>query len=78
MNITIYSKEGCPYCDKIKSVLEQRNIPFEYQILNIDFTRDEFHAQFGEGSTFPQVVLDGNNLGGCSSTVTYLMENNLI
>lgn len=78
MNITVYSKNGCPYCDKIKSVLEQRNLPFEYKILDNDFTRDEFYSQFGDGSTFPQVVIDGTNIGGCSSSVKYMMENNLI
>jgi len=30
------------------------------------------------GSTFPQVVLGGTNLGGCTDTVRYLRENNLI
>lgn len=78
MNITVYSKNGCPYCDKIKSVLEQRNLSFEYQILDVHFTRDEFYSQFGDGSTFPQVVIDGNNIGGCSSSVKYMMENNII
>ena len=37
-----------------------------------------FYEQFGEGSTFPQVVLNGDNLGGCTETVQYLKENNLV
>lgn len=78
MNISIYTKNGCPYCDKIKSVLEQREIPYKSYNLDVDFTRDEFYAQFGTGSTFPQVVLDGNNIGGCSDSVKYLSENGLI
>ena len=34
------------------------------------------YGQFGDGSTFPQVVKDGTNLGGCTETVKYLQEQN--
>lgn len=78
MNVTIYSKNGCPYCDKIKAVLEQRNISFVNYFLDVDFTRDEFYSEFGQGSTFPQVIIDTVHIGGCSDTVKYLSENNLI
>ena len=27
--LTIYSKPNCPYCEKAKYLLEQKNIPFE-------------------------------------------------
>jgi len=47
--------------------------------LNRDFTREEFYEEFGLGSTFPQVVLNENEkLGGCTETVKYLQEQNLI
>ena len=46
--------------------------------MGVDFERASFYTQFGMGSTFPQVVLDDNNLGGCTETVKYLRENNLI
>jgi len=78
MNITVYSRSGCPYCDKIKTVLEQRSIPYTRYELDEDFTRDEFYEQFGVGSTFPQVIIDGEQRGGCSDTVRYMTENNLL
>lgn len=78
MNIKIYSKDGCPYCDKIKTVLDQRNISYEKYNLDQDYTRDEFYTKFGVGSTFPQVVIDDNKIGGCSEAVNYLLEKNLI
>lgn len=78
MNITVYSRSGCPYCDKIKTVLEQRNIPYTRYELDEDFTRDEFYEQFGVGSTFPQIIIDGEKRGGCSDTVRYMTENNLL
>lgn len=45
--------------------------------LDKDFTREEFYAEFGEGSTFPQITLDGIKLGGCRETINYLQENNV-
>ena len=46
--------------------------------LDRDFSRDAFYGQFGDGSTFPQVVVDGTNLGGCQDAVKYLQEKQLV
>ena len=78
MNIKIYSRSGCPYCDKIKTVLNQREIEFISYELDEDFTRDEFYSEFGTGTTFPQVIYNDQKLGGCSDSVKYLLENNII
>ena len=48
---TIYSKYGCPYCDKIKNIMqlaEQKHVVYE---LGTDYTREEFYEEFGNGST---------------------------
>ena len=78
MNFTVYSREGCPYCTKIQEVLELAELKHVIYKLNRDFDRESFYDQFGQGSTFPQVVLNGDNLGGCTETVQYLKENNLV
>ncbi len=79
MKFTIYSKNGCPYCSKIKQVLELANLQHVVYILGEDFEREGFYAEFGEGSTFPQVILnDQEHLGGCTDTVQYLKEKNLV
>jgi glutaredoxin len=82
MNFTVYSKKGCPYCDKVKTVLSDLSVkkgsPVICYELGTDFTREEFYAEFGEGSTFPQVIMGEKQLGGCSDTVKYLVENNLL
>ena len=78
MNFTVYSKQGCRYCIKVVQVLhlaELRHVVYE---LGREFDRESFYGQFGRGSTFPQVVLNGDNLGGCTETVKYLQENNLV
>lgn len=81
MSFTVYSKQGCPYCDKVKMVLNELSIKKGYPIicyeLGTQFTREEFYAEFGEGSTFPQVIFETKHLGGCVDTVKYLQENNM-
>ena len=79
MNFVIYSKDGCPFCTKIQQVMELVELKHVIYKLNRDFTREEFYEEFGLGSTFPQVVLNENEkLGGCTETVKYLQEQNLI
>lgn len=78
MNFTVYSKSGCPYCDKVKTVLELTKLQHVVYTLDIDFTKEEFYAEFGEGSTFPQVICDTQKLGGCVDTIKFLKENKIV
>ncbi len=79
MRFTVYSKNGCPFCSKIEQVLELANLEHKIYKLDENFTRDEFYAEFGQGSTFPQVIMnDTEHLGGCTDTVKYLQENKII
>jgi glutaredoxin len=82
MTFTVYSKQGCPYCDKIKIVLNDLGRRKGYSLvcyeLGSQFTKEEFYSEFGEGSTFPQVILGEKHIGGCSDTIKYLQENNLL
>ena len=78
MNFTVYSKDGCPFCTKVVQVLQLAELKHVVYKLERDFDRESFYGQFGKGSTFPQVVLNGDNLGGCSETVNYLQENKLV
>jgi glutaredoxin len=79
MKFTVYSKDGCPYCVKVQQVLTLAKLEHVVYKMGQDFTRDEFIAEFGNGATFPQVVLnDETLLGGCTDTVRYLKENRVI
>ena len=77
MNFAVYSKQDCPYCYKVKQVLELTGSNFVVYNLGEDFTREEFYSEFGEGSTFPQVVCDDQKLGGCTDTVKFLKEKQI-
>ena len=77
-NFTVYTMDGCSYCEKVQEVLREAGQKFVTYKIDKDFTRDSFYGEFGEGATFPQVVVDGNKIGGASATVKYLKENKLV
>ena len=78
MNFAVYTKDGCPYCDKVKQVLELTESKFVVYNLDQHFDKDAFYGEFGQGSTFPQVVCEGKKLGGRVDTIKFLKENKII
>ena len=78
MTFTVYSRNGCPYCDKVQQVLELAEIKHVIYKLNRDFTRHEFYEKFVKGTTFPRVIKDDKLIGGCTETVKYLREQKLV
>ena len=78
MNFAVYTKDGCPYCDKVKEVLQLTESKFVVYNLDQHFDKDAFLGEFGKGTTFPQVVVDGKKLGGCIDTIKFLKENQII
>ncbi len=78
MNFAVYTKDGCPYCEKIKEVLELTESKFVVYNLGQHFEKDAFYGEFGNGSTFPQVVCEGRKIGGCVDTIKYLQEKEIL
>ena len=78
MNFTVYSKDGCGYCDKVKQVLQLTGCSYVVYNLEEDYTREEFISESGEGTTFPQVVVDGKKLGGSVETIKFLKEQQVV
>ena len=76
-NFTVYSKDGCPYCQQILEVLGISELNYVEYKLDQDFTREAFYEQFGNGATFPQVVLNSENLGGCQESIKYMQKENI-
>tara|TARA_Y100000004_G_C8811456_1_gene367870 strand:- start:287 stop:523 length:237 start_codon:yes stop_codon:yes gene_type:complete len=78
MKYTVYSRKGCPYCEKVVQVFKLSEQTFVEYKLDKDFTRDQFYEEFGEGATFPQVISDKKYIGGCTETIAFLRENKVI
>ena len=78
MNFTVFSKEGCPHCEKVKKILELTSSKFVVYNLDEHFDTKAFNDEFGCGSTFPQVICDGKRIGGSVETVKFLREQKII
>jgi glutaredoxin 3 len=68
--ITLYTTDFCSSCRRAKALLEQRELPFE----EINLSRDpDGRAQLAARTglmTFPQVLIDGQALGGFEALAT--------
>lgn len=78
MNFAVYSKDNCPYCFKVKQVLELTGSNYVVYNLGEDFTKEEFYSEFGKGSTFPQVICDEKKIGGSVDTIKFLKEQQVL
>ena len=74
---TIYGKDECPMCFKMKTVLELLGKEYEYKELDKDYTEEEFESKFPGTLSLPQVVLDGKNLGDANQALKYLKEHRI-
>ena len=52
MTFTVYSKNNCPYCSKVKDLFDLTEQRYVIYTLDVDYTKEQFYDEFGEGSTF--------------------------
>tara|TARA_B100001057_G_scaffold496644_1_gene598614 strand:+ start:370 stop:600 length:231 start_codon:yes stop_codon:yes gene_type:complete len=64
MKVEIYSKPQCPYCDMAKRLAEQKDYELTYKMLDEDFDRETLMETFPGARTFPQIIVDGDKIGG--------------
>jgi len=72
MNITIYGKPMCSYCTMAKNLLDREQIPYEYKELDRDFVREDLLTLAPGARSYPQIVINGEVVGGFNEMVTYL------
>ncbi len=67
--VTVYTTEPCGFCRVAKALLNKRGVPFE----EINLAKSpEGRAQLVERTgmmTFPQVIIDGEPIGGYQELV---------
>lgn len=68
--VSLFTKEGCPYCARAKSMLKERGINFEEIVLGKGITTKSLQAVSGN-TTVPQVFIDGKLIGGSDELATY-------
>ena len=64
--VTVYTTMFCPYCHRAKALLKDKGIEFEEIDVMMDpARRHEMTERSGGGRTVPQVLIDGEPVGGC-------------
>jgi len=63
MDVSVLSRQGCPHCERAKTLLNTLEIDYEELVLNRDYTDLSLRAISGK-TTFPQIFIDGQHIGG--------------
>lgn len=60
----IYTKENCTYCAQAKNLLNKMGKDYIEYKLDVDFTREDILNLFPHAKTFPQIIYEGEHVGG--------------
>ncbi len=64
--IDIYTRQFCSYCTMAKRLLQRHGLPFvEHDATGNAEMRAEMIQRANGGTTFPQIFIDGQHVGGC-------------
>ena len=64
MKVEINSKPQCPYCDMAKALAEREEHDLTVKMLDEDFDRETLMETFPGARTFPQIIVNGDKIGG--------------
>jgi glutaredoxin 3 len=62
--VIVYTTDMCPYCRSAKALLDRRGISFQEINLARDPDSRRELAEITGLVTFPQIVIDGESIGG--------------
>jgi glutaredoxin-like protein len=71
LDVTVFSRAGCPHCARAKGMLKDAGIRFEALELNKDYTDRTLRA-VADARTFPQVFINGEHVGGADALEKWL------
>jgi glutaredoxin-like protein len=72
-SVTIFSRKGCPHCVRAKTLLADAGLEFEELVLNRDYSDRTLRA-VTNATTFPQVFIDGQSIGGADDLQSWLAQ----
>jgi glutaredoxin 3 len=76
MTTIVWSKYHCPYCDQAKALLNQKGIQFEERKIGDGWTKEELIEAIPTARTVPQIIMNGELIGGFTELKTKLTESN--
>ena len=71
LSVTVFTREGCPYCVRAKSLLQEAGIDFEELVLNRDYSESTIRSVSG-GATVPQIFIEGEHIGGAEELESWM------
>ena len=71
LDATVFTRKGCPHCARAKHALDEAGIAYEELVLNRDFTDRTLRAVTAR-TTFPQVFINGEHVGGADDLDAWL------
>ena len=75
MNVIVWSKNPCPYCDQAKALLKSRGIAFEERNLTTgDRTKEQLLEAVPTARTVPQIIINDRTVGGFTELRKYIEE----
>ena len=69
-NVFMFAKEGCPFCARAKTMLNERGIDYEAVNVGKNVSTRSLFAATG-ATTVPQVFIDGQLIGGSEALATH-------
>ncbi len=76
-NVTVFTRQGCPFCVKAKGMLRDAGLQFDELVLNRDYRESTIRAISGK-TTVPQIFIDGQLIGGSEELEQYLADTGAI
>ena len=64
MKAIVWSKNQCPFCDQAKNLLKMKGIEYEERNVSTDWTKEQLLEAIPTAGTVPQIILDGELVGG--------------
>jgi glutaredoxin-like protein len=74
LDVTVFSRDGCPYCVRAKGLLHDAGIQFDELVLNRDFNESTIRAVSG-ATTVPQIFINGERIGGSDELEEWLADS---
>lgn len=74
LDVTVFSRLGCPFCAKAKAQLKEKGIAFDELVLNKDYRNVTLRAVAGQDSV-PQIFINGQHIGGSDKLEVWLANN---
>jgi len=75
LNVTVFTRPGCPFCAKAKTMLKDAGIGYEELLLNRDYTDLTLRA-VANATSVPQIFVDGEKVGGADDLEGWLGRRN--